>query len=168
MILKYEPLIPEHAQALFPVLADPAVYRYIDDDIPPSVEELSKRFKQMSSGPPENRTDELWWNYVVQLVEPSLPIGRLQATIIQDRAEVAYLFGPAYWGRGYATEAMQWLHRQLQARTSASTFWATARPENLRSIKLLRRLGYARVREWPRLVSYDSGDVVYRRSASVA
>jgi RimJ/RimL family protein N-acetyltransferase len=168
MRLRYEPLITEHAQALFPVLADPAVYRYIDDDIPTSVEELSKRFKQMSSGPPVNRTDELWWNYAVRLVESSLLIGRLEATIVQDRAEVAYLFGPAYWGQGYATEAMLWLHRQLQARTSASTFWATVRPENLRSIKLLRRLGYAQVSEWPRLLSYDSGDAVYRRSASVA
>jgi RimJ/RimL family protein N-acetyltransferase len=43
---------------------------------------------------------------------------------------------------------------------------ATTRPENKRSINLLRRLGYRRVNHWPVVISFADGDVVYRRSAT--
>lgn len=149
MRLRYEPLTAEHAQALFPLFADPVVYQHIDDHPPTSVGELASRYERMSAGPPAHRTGESWWNYAVRLLGSGLAIGRIEATIVEDRAEVAYLFGQAYWGQGYATEALEWLHQQLRERTGASVFWATARPENERSIRLLRRHGYVQANEWP-------------------
>ena len=179
--LRYAPLAAEDAVELFPLLADPAVYRHIDDDPPASVEELSARFDRMRAGPPSgpstdratdgatdragDRAGESWWNYTVRLLESGLAIGRLEATVIDDRAEIAYLFGQAYWGKGYATEAVNWLHQQLRECSAVNTFWATVRPENLRSIQLLCRTGYVEATNWPPLRSYDSGDIVYCRGA---
>jgi [ribosomal protein S5]-alanine N-acetyltransferase len=168
MRLRYEVLSADHAQALFAALADPAVYQFIDDRPPASVGELAGRFERMTGGPPAHRTHESWWNYALLHVESGRAIGRIQATIVRDRAEIAYLVGSDYWGYGYAREAVTWLHRQLRERTAVSTFWATARPENVRSIGLLCRLGYTRVNQWPDLASYDPGDVVYCRSATAA
>jgi RimJ/RimL family protein N-acetyltransferase len=164
--LDFEPLTAEHAQGLFAAMSDPAVYQHIDDHPPASVQELAQRFGRMSAGPPPDRTGEQWLNYAVRVAQSGDLVGRIQATVIRDRAEVAYVFGTAYGGKGYATEAMEWLHRLLRERMSVGTFWATTRRENSRSISLLRRLGYAHVNEWPDLISYGHGDVVYRRSAT--
>ena len=166
--LSYAPLAAEDAAVLFPLLADPAVYRYIDAHPPASIGELAARFDRVRAGPPSDRTGESWWNYTVRLLESGLAVGRLEATIVGDRAEVAYLFGQMYWGKGYATEALTWLHRQLRQCAAVNTFWATVRPENSRSIRLLHRTGYVEVNQWPPLMSYDSGDKVYCRRAAAA
>jgi RimJ/RimL family protein N-acetyltransferase len=51
----------------------------------------------------------------------------------------------------------------LRRHEGVDEFWATTAPGNARSIRLLERLGYVRATTgWPRLLSYDDGDVVYR------
>ena len=165
MRLDYETLVPAHAAALFPALSDPAVYQYIDGRPPQSVEELGSRLERMSGGPPPHRAGETWWNYVVRRADTGDAIGFLEATITEERAEIAYQFGSAHWGHGYATEAARWHQGQLAERTRVETLWATARPENVRSLRLLARLGYVQVSSWPALTSYDPGDVVYKRGS---
>ncbi|HLL90574.1 MAG TPA: hypothetical protein VK324_14835, partial [Tepidisphaeraceae bacterium] len=76
-------------------MADPAVYQHIDDPPPTTPDELAARFERMSGGPPPHRADESWWNFAVRLRETGLAVGRLEATIVGGRAEVAYLFGQA-------------------------------------------------------------------------
>ena len=89
-------------------------------------------------------------------------IGRLEATIVAWRAEVAYLLGPRYWGQGYALEAMLAFQDLLAKHFRVDEFWATTHPANTRSIRLLVRMEYEEVREsWPSLMSYDPGDLVY-------
>ena len=101
-------------------------------------------------------------NYAVRLSRTGTLIGRLEATIVEGRAEVAYLFDPQFWGQGYATEAMSAFHDHLQQNEHVSEFWATTAPRNVRSIRLLDRLGYAPAPEpWPRLLSYEKGDLVF-------
>jgi RimJ/RimL family protein N-acetyltransferase len=165
--LRYEPLSTDHAQALFPVFADPAIYRYIDNHPPASVEELSKRISQMIV-PPPHRADEVWWDYAVFVRESNHAIGKVEVAIVADRAEVAYILGSAFWGKGYAAEAMEWLHGQIRERTAATDFWATTLPGNSRSIRLLERLGYAPAKAWPSIGSYHPGDLVYHRAAGRA
>ena len=105
-----------------------------------------------------------WWNFAVLDATGEVGLGRVQATIVDDWAEIAYLFGAQYWGRGFALEATGWLHRQLAADGAARTWWATVAPANERSVRLLGRLGYTPVVDgWPKLGSYDPGDLVFRR-----
>ena len=60
-------------------------------------------------------------------------VGRVEATLYDGRpgeAEVAYVFGPRWWGRGLATEATRWMLDHLHHRYGVSTCWATVDPAN--------------------------------------
>ena len=49
-----------------------------------------------------------------------MTVGRIEATILEGQAEVAYLLGPRYWGYGFALEAMRWLHQMLESEFESS------------------------------------------------
>jgi RimJ/RimL family protein N-acetyltransferase len=95
--LLYEPLHPGHAEVLFEALGDARVYEYISEVPPANAAQLAPQFAVMTTGPPPDKTGERWLNYTVRLRANGTFIGTLQATIIQQRAEVAYLFGPQFW-----------------------------------------------------------------------
>jgi hypothetical protein len=145
------------------VLCDARVYAFIDAPCP-TLTDLEASFARKEAGAPAERSDERWLDYAVRVTESGEAIGRLEATIIGERAEVAYLFGPNFWGYGFATEGLAWLHEFLSSSFGVSEFWATANPDNIRSIRLLERAGYleAPSETWPRLTSYDPGDRVFR------
>src|ERR1700722_15641143 len=107
--LTFEPIQPHHAAGLQHVLCDPRVYECIEAPCPTPAE-LEDSFVRKAAGAPAHRPDERWVDYAVRLPATGELIGRLEATVIKRRAEVAYLFGPAFWGCGYATEGLQWLH----------------------------------------------------------
>lgn len=164
--LVFEPLRQAHAFELINALTDPRVYEFIEGSYPATYEDLAAEFDRFEAGPPEGKRHERWWDYAVRLGERGQTIGRLEATLVDDWAEVAYLFGPEYWGRGYASEALTWLHGQLRQDGAAADWWASVCPGNERSMKLLTRLGYIEVASgWPALTSYDPGDRVFRRRA---
>lgn len=77
-------------------------------------------------------------------------------------AEIAYVFGPAWWGRGYATEATAWLLDDIRGR-EVDASWATVEPGNEASARLLRRLGFAVAAPDVPLLSYDEGDLTFVR-----
>ena len=168
MRLAIEPLTVDDAADLFAALSDPRVYAHIDAAPPRDAGALRASLARMVGGPPADRAGEAWWNFAVRLAGSGEAIGRLEATIVDDRAEIAYLFGPDHWGYGYAAEAVGWLHGRIAERTGATTVWATTRPGNARSARLLGRLGYVRADSWPALTSYDPGDVVYSRPIPTA
>jgi RimJ/RimL family protein N-acetyltransferase len=160
--LLYEPLCADHAPGLFESLGDPRVYEHIGDVQSPNVAVLAAQFAYMASGPPPHLAHERWLNYAVKLRTDASLIGRLEATIIEQRAEVAYLFGPRFWGQGYAAEAMAALQDHLRQCEHVTEIWATTTAENTRSIKLLDRFGYVQISDsWPPLVSYASGNLVF-------
>jgi RimJ/RimL family protein N-acetyltransferase len=162
--LRFAPLEAAHAADLFEAFSDPQIYEHIGGGPPISVAELAEQFARRAAGPGSNQAR--WLNYAVQLQDSGEWIGRLEATIIPQWAEVAYVFGPAYWGRGYAAEAMTALHDHLWKDWSVAECWATTSPHNLRSIRLLRRLGYRACESWPALGSYEPGDLVFCRRTS--
>jgi RimJ/RimL family protein N-acetyltransferase len=173
--LVYEALTPGHATFLHAALADPRVYAHLGEP-PPSPEALAADFARRAAGPPPERSGERWVNVAVALAPgpggaPAMPVyvGRLEAALYGGAGdgvwgEIAYLFGAEYWGHGYATEAVTWLHEQLAA-AGARALWTAVAPGNERSLALLARLGYRRVPagEAPALGSYDAGDVRLRR-----
>jgi len=161
--LRFEPLTPAHASLLSDALLDPAVYAFIAGRHPASTEELAARFQRAAKGAPANRPTERWWNVAVISLDGTAGLGRLEATIMGDRAEVAYLLGPKYWGHGYALEAMRWFQERLAEHGAVAMLWATVLPSNQRSVGLLKRLGYTQMTTWPELVSYDEGDLVFCR-----
>ncbi|HEX4459559.1 MAG TPA: GNAT family N-acetyltransferase, partial [Polyangia bacterium] len=132
--LAYEPLGAEHAAALFEPLSDARVWRYIGSPDSTSVEELAAEFARRAAGPSPEHGAERWVNYAVRIIDGSVYCGRLEATVHGTWAEIAYLFGPAFWGHGFASEAVGWLCEQLRRRFGVSELWAAVRPDNERSL----------------------------------
>jgi len=163
--LVYEPLMELHASALSSALIDPRTYAYIFPPHPTTEAELAAEFARRVAGPSDSKS-EIWWNFVVRLREGPF-IGRIEATFHHGLAEVGYVFGPSYWGCGYATESLIWLHSQIRDRQLAGSVWATVTPGNTRSIRLLERLGYnVALPGHPQLLSYEAGDRVYCKQFS--
>jgi len=164
--LQYETITPAHAAELQEALCDHRVYEFITDHGTPTAAELLQVFTRKALGSPSTRSDETWIDYAIRSKESGIAIGRIEATILERQAEVAYLLGPRHWGHGYASEAMKWLHQILQFQFKVFGFWAAVSPTNDRSLRLLARLGYVEAASVPRpdrLLSYNNGDRVFHR-----
>jgi RimJ/RimL family protein N-acetyltransferase len=167
--LLFEPLTADLADELYAILTAPSVLAFIDaSGKPPTLEELRLEYSNRASGP-QNSTmpTERWFNMVIRLrATPCQAIGRLEATWYGNWGEIAYLLGEAWWGKGLAFEAMLWWHDYLMAVVPGTEWWATVHPDNQRSIRLLKRLGYVEVdsNHRPILHSYDLGDCCFVRS----
>jgi RimJ/RimL family protein N-acetyltransferase len=162
--LQYSALDHTDVAGLYQALAEPAVYAHLGGEVVPSFAAYTAEMRLRIAGPRASDPLVQWRNVVVRLTLPvTRPIvGRLEATAYGAWAEIAYLFTPVYWGRGYATEAMRWWHAHLRA-TGVGTLWAAVSPGNAASVRLLARLGYIErpLGEAPVLGSYDEGDQLF-------
>lgn len=157
--LRFEPLAAAHADELIS-LTDPRVLAWIDE--PRDVHELRARFGRMAAGPPSG-SGQTRVNFAVRLKTSRRAIGRVEATVHDGLAEVAYVFDPSVWGEGYANEAVAWLLDHCTRVHSVDRFFATIHPNNARSLALCHHMGFCATEAWPRLLSYDPGDVVMTR-----
>ncbi len=158
MPLRFEPLLTSHLDALATVLLDPAVYQHIEDELP-TPDEFRLGLERALAAPGVH--------YLVRDAAGGM-LGRLEATVHHQVAEVAFLFGAQHWGRGYATAGLSWFHDELVRNHAVPEFWATTTSANHRSQALLRRCGYSEtgVPGFP-LYSYAPGDLVFTRQSPV-
>lgn len=134
------PQVAAHADAMFVVLSDPAIYAY-ENAPPPSVEWLRERYARLETRRSGDGTEH-WLNWVVRLADGE-PIGYVQATVhASGRAAIAYEFGSAWWGKGYAREATQAMIDELAACYAVRGLNAVLKRANFRSLRLLERLGF--------------------------
>lgn len=146
--LRLEPMRPPHAPALFPVISDPALYTWIDQGPPASVERLEAVYRQVE-GRRSPDGSELWLNWVLfpdpAPASPPAPLGFVQASVAADgRAWVAYVLGRSTWGQGYAAEAVAAMLQHLFGTVGVRQAMAMVEQDNARSIALLQRLGFRR------------------------
>lgn len=136
-----EPQTAAHAEAMFAVLSDPAIYAY-ENAPPPSLDWLRERFASLESRRSVDSSEQ-WLNWVVRLPSAEL-IGYVQATIHADgRAAIAYELSSAYWGRGLGLRAVQAMIGELSGHHRVKTLTAVLKCENRRSLRLLERLGFS-------------------------
>jgi [ribosomal protein S5]-alanine N-acetyltransferase len=136
-----EPQIATHADRMFAVLSDPAIYEH-ENAPPPSLEWLRDRFEKL-----ETRTSadgrEQWLNWVIRLPSGEL-IGYVQATVHPEgRAAIAYVLSSVYWGRGLAFQAVDAMMAELVEHYGVRSFVAVLKATNCRSARLLERLGFS-------------------------
>lgn len=138
--LTLEPQLPAHAEHMFEVLGDLAIYQF-GKQPPVSLDWLRQRFERLADGrSPDER--EHWLNWVVRLPAGALA-GYVQATIDADgQASIGYELGSAWWGRGVATQAVARMIEELQATYCIQGLRAILNPDNQRSMRLLLRLGF--------------------------
>lgn len=156
-----ERLRAEHLAELATHLRQPEVYEHIGGL--PLLEDfiLDREIALRGPGPAASR--EHWLNFLVRESSTRRMLGRLEATLHDSIAEVAFLFSPEHWGKGFAREALALLHGEVRARYGITDFWATTNPANTRCQALLARAGYRQVRAGaPVLRSFEAGDLVFR------
>ena len=139
--LVLEPLVVAHAEAMFEVLADPEIYRYLDYDPPTSMKSLRSTYAKLQERQsPDGK--ELWLNWVIRPHGHPLA-GYVQATVVRDdTAWVAYVLSSRFRGRGYAHEATRAMLEYLSGTHEVRIFLATVEAENHKSVRLLGRLGF--------------------------
>lgn len=132
-----EPLGPQHAEALYEVLADPALYRFLDYGPPPSAEYLRELYARLARGAPQD-SGQVWINWAI--LEAGVAAGYVQATVVPAKGEalLAYVLGARYQGCGHATRACE----ALMEHVGVARWLATVEHDNAASIALLRRLGF--------------------------
>ena len=130
--LVLEPLRPQHADELAPVLDDHSLHRFIGGE-PLGLEDLRARFEHQARGRSPDGRD--WWlNWVVRERSTGRPVGTVQATVsglesesesataastptptptatatataTGSVSELAWVIGTADQGRGFAKEAV--------------------------------------------------------------
>ncbi|MEO5966404.1 MAG: GNAT family N-acetyltransferase, partial [Candidatus Limnocylindrales bacterium] len=120
-------------------------------------------------GPSADGT-ERWRNWTVRQIESGAAIGFVQATITGDRpgetADVAWVIGVPWQGRGYATEAARAMARRL-GDEGVATITAHVYPDHTGSERVAERLGLAPTdavedgeRVWRGVVTGSRGEVV--------
>ena len=143
--LRVEPLCSAHAALLFDALAPSRIYTYIADEAHATLDSLTRRYAFLERGAPEG-TGDVWLNWALQRLDNAAYIGTLQATVTPgSRAYIGYVLTPSAWGRGFATEACRWLVTALQERFVLNEIVATVDGRNLKSQRVLERLGFHRI-----------------------
>lgn len=131
------PLQVEHADEMAVVLSDPALYAFIGG-APATVEQLRSRYERMIAGP--SSPGESWLNWVIRLRDEGCLTGYVQATVSADTAEIAWVVGTPWQGRGIAREAASALVDWLPVRTVV----AHIHPEHTASAAVAAAAGLTR------------------------
>ncbi|MEX3100782.1 MULTISPECIES: GNAT family N-acetyltransferase [unclassified Streptomyces] len=153
--LELLPLRVEHAEEMAGVLADPALHEFIGG-APETAEELRARYERLAAGAPEPGVS--WLNWVVRLREEQRLVGTVQATVVDAglHAEVAWVVGTPWQGRGIAGEAARGLVEWLGG-VSVRTVVAHVHPDHAASAAVAKGAGLVATGEW------QEGEMRWRR-----
>lgn len=132
------PLRVDDAAEMSIVLADRSLYRFTGGS-PPTPQELSSLYQVQTRGGSADGT-ERWINSAV-VVEGAL-VGYVQATVpvAGGPAEIAWVIGREWQGRGYATQAARLLAQGLAA-GGVDSMIAHIHPQHEASERIAVRLG---------------------------
>ncbi|MFD9539231.1 GNAT family N-acetyltransferase [Streptomyces sp. NPDC060022] len=151
------PLDVAYADEMSTVLADPALHTYTGG-APEDTATLRARYARQSAGSPDPA--ELWWNWVLRVRTDGFLAGYVQATVRGSRAEIAWVVGGAWQGRGYAKEAAAGLVEHLRDGCSVRTVLAHIHPGHTASAAVATAAGLAPTDVW------EDGEVRWHRDLS--
>jgi RimJ/RimL family protein N-acetyltransferase len=142
--LVLEPQAAAHADEMFAVLSDPAIYEY-ENEPPASVDWLRRRYARLESRASPDGAEQ-WLNWVVRLPSGEAA-GYVQATVRDDgtarAAHVAYELSSRFWRQGIGTAAVRAMLDALRDHYGVTRAVAVLKARNARSAALLARLGFA-------------------------
>jgi RimJ/RimL family protein N-acetyltransferase len=131
------------AAAMVEVLSSPELYVFTGGS-PPSLSDLERRYTSQVNG--SGRDGEDWYNWIIRLAGPMTAIGYVQATVTADGADVAWVIGLPWQGRGFAKEAATAMLALLRAR-GVGRITAHISPDHLASIHVAESLGLVATEE---------------------
>lgn len=143
--ISLRPVRVEDAAAMAAVLADPALYEFTGGE-PPTAAALERRYTVQVRGHSADHAEE-WINHLVMVGRDQAPVGFVQATIPRNGgpAEIAWVIGTPWQGRGIAGHAGGLLLRDLRRRGVRQVI-AHIHPGHRASQRVATRLGLAPTR----------------------
>jgi RimJ/RimL family protein N-acetyltransferase len=140
--LVLEPIAERHAEAMFAVLCDESLYRYMPSEAPKSLGELRDRYRLLEGGVSPDGQHQ-WLNWVIVPALHAVGIGYVQATIRASGgpALMGWTVGRASQRRGYAREAVAAVCSHLAAHGIAEIH-ATIDARNAASIGVAEASGF--------------------------
>ncbi|TGA96000.1 GNAT family N-acetyltransferase [Streptomyces sp. MZ04] len=153
------PLTVEHADEMAGVLSDPVLHTFIGG-APDGPDALRARYRRMTAGSPDPAVS--WCNWVVRLRDEDRPAGTVQATMVPDGsglvAEVAWVIGTPWQGRGIAVEAARGLVDWLAGQPDVRRVIAHVHPDHHASAAVATAAGLSPTDEW------QDGEVKWQRT----
>ena len=159
--LRLDALRVEDAPEMTTVLSDAGLYEFIGGQ-PPNETRLAAQYEAQAVGASPDGTQD-WLNWIVRLTATDTAIGYTQSTV--DRrtgtADLAWVIGVPWQGRGYAAEAVTLIADALR-HAGIRRLVAHIHPEHPASQRVAQRAGLVATErlvdgeiewEWP-----DSGD----------
>jgi RimJ/RimL family protein N-acetyltransferase len=142
------PLQVEHADEMAAVLGDPALHTFIGGE-PETLDALRARYQRWSDGSPY--PDQAWCNWVISIRDEGVLTGTVQATVTADErgyvAEISWVVGTPWQGRGIAREAAQGLVGRLRD-VPVHTVVAHIHPDHKASASVAAAAGLAATEQW--------------------
>ncbi|WP_328318127.1 GNAT family N-acetyltransferase [Streptomyces sp. NBC_00388] len=139
------PLRAAHAQEMARVLSDPALHTFIGGS-PATADELRARYARQCAGSPDPAVT--WWNWVIRLRTEGVAAGTVQATLSGPVAEIAWVVGTEWQGRGIASEAAVGLVALVGEVPGVRTVIAHIHPDHVASAGVARAAGLRPTGEW--------------------
>jgi RimJ/RimL family protein N-acetyltransferase len=156
--LDLEPLRAGHAEEMARVMSDPALYTFTGGS-PPTAHELRSRYERWDAGSPDPAVS--WCNWAIRLRSEDCLTGTVQATITRSgeavQAEIAWVVGTPWQGRGIATEAARALVGWLAGRATPVVI-AHIHPDHQASAAVAAAAGLSPTTE------HRDGEVLWRLS----
>ncbi|MFD7069330.1 GNAT family N-acetyltransferase [Streptomyces sp. NPDC059913] len=155
--LELVPLRVGDAEEMASVLSDPDLHTFIGG-APDTPEALRARYRRLTAGSPDPAVS--WLNWVIRLREDSRAAGTVQATVSPSGqgpvAEIAWVVGTPWQGRGIAGEAARGLVDWLGGQR-VDTVVAHIHPEHRASAGVAAAAGLVRTGE------QHDGEIRWRR-----
>jgi RimJ/RimL family protein N-acetyltransferase len=162
------PMTQHFAPRMFKVLNDPSLYEFTGGSPPKDLATLADLYKRWECRMSPNGS-ELWCNWALHLRMQDELIGHVQATVLPESADLAWVVGSAWQRQGYATEAAESVF-QLLLQSGVRKIRASIHPDHTASIKIAEALGMhlttefsgdERIWEYVALVNSDIDVVEY-------
>lgn len=133
------PLAVSDAAAMVDVLSSPSLYEHIGGE-PPTLDQLTSQYTVQAAGISPDGKDE-WLNWIV-LEAGDEPVGYVQASrpVGNTQAEIAWVIGAAWQGRGNATRGAKLMLADLYERGVRSVI-ADIHPANRVSEVVAEHIG---------------------------
>lgn len=135
-----EPLRVDHAGEMWSTLADRELYAFTGGE-PPSRVTLTERYRSQVAG--SGRTDERWLNWIVRRTDRGEAIGFVQATVVGDVADIAWLIGVGHQRQGFAARAVRAMVEELES-AGVDRFEAHVHRDHVRSQRVASAVGLRR------------------------